>query len=49
MKKCEVSRSADSTSSLIKKPPSGGIPLIEKIRKEKRRDRKGLLFFSSAK
>jgi len=49
MKKCEVSRSADSTSSLMKNPPSGGIPLIEKTRKEKSSDRNGLLFLSSAK
>jgi hypothetical protein len=36
-------------SSLIKNPPSGGIPLIEKIRKAKIIARTGLLDFSEEK
>jgi hypothetical protein len=35
VKKCALSSTAERISSLTKKPPSGGIPLIEKIIKAK--------------
>jgi len=44
-----LSSLAARISSLTKKPPSGGIPLIEKIRKAKIIARTPLLDFSEAK
>lgn len=38
--------STDRISSLMKKPPRGGIPLIENIRNAKIRARIGSIFFS---
>ncbi len=49
VKKWESSRTAVSTSSLIKNPPKGGIPLIENTRNAKISPLKGFLAFSSEK
>jgi len=46
IKKCDESITAARTSSLIKKPANGGIPLIEKIRNAKNTASRGFICFS---
>jgi len=48
IKKCDESITAASTSSLMKKPAKGGIPLIEKIRNAKNTASSGLICLSIA-
>jgi hypothetical protein len=49
VKKCALSSTADRISSLTKKPPSGGIPLIEKTMKAKIIARSGFAYLREAK
>jgi len=46
IRKCDESIAAARISSLIKKPPNGGIPLLEKIRKAKKIASLGFIFLS---
>jgi hypothetical protein len=49
IKKCELSSTADRISSFTKKPPRGGIPLIENTIKAKIIARRGFAYLSEAK